>query len=88
MKSHSISGGIMASVTKEAIPEMANFMADFWKFEKEYWIPEDTDEYFDELIAAGDALWFKYNKDALIREYITAYMKSREEKLKHEIQKR
>ena len=40
----------MASVTKEEIPEIAAFDAEFWKVKKQYWIPEtNNQEYWDSL---------------------------------------
>ena len=77
----------MASVTKQEIPEMAGFMKDFWIYMKDYWKPDDTDEYFAQLMSAGDELWYKYGRDGLIRQLLLAYMKSREEAL-HEKPKR
>lgn len=68
--------------------ECYRLVVDIWRYFSEFWDPLDTDGYFAGLTSAGDALWIKYNKDPLLRDVLTAYMKSREEKLKHEIQKR
>jgi len=69
----------MASVTKQDIPEMAGFMKDFWTFIKSFWQPEDNDEYFDSLIRDGDAIWFKYDRDPLMRKLLEVFIVSRGE---------
>ena len=39
----------MASVTKNDIPQEANMMTDLWNLIKEFYIPEDTEEYWLDL---------------------------------------
>ena len=47
----------MGSVRKEDIPEVAKFMPLLWELIKKYYIPEDTDEYWDALIADANKAW-------------------------------
>lgn len=39
----------MASVTKNDIPKEANMMTELWNLIKEFYVPEDNDEYWLDL---------------------------------------
>lgn len=51
----------MASVVKSDIPEVAAFMSEYWILMKNYWIAEDTDEYWDAVLKDSSALGRKYD---------------------------
>lgn len=53
----------MASVKKADIPEVAEFMTDMWVFMKSFWIPEDDDEYWQDVISKSGELGEKYHHD-------------------------
>lgn len=46
----------MASVEKNDIRLESAFMSTFWNFIKHFWIPEEDDEYWDELVSKADEL--------------------------------
>ena len=71
----------MASVRKEDIPAIAQFMPEFWELVKKYWIVEESDEYWEEAINACDKIYRKYN-DVFVKKMIIAYMDYLEEKYK------
>ena len=50
----------MAGVVKQDIPEISDFMSDFWKFIKSTWITEDNVEYWSNLIDGVDEIIKKY----------------------------
>lgn len=51
----------MASVVKSDIPEVAAFMSEYWALMKNYWIAEDTDEYWDAVMKDAGELGRKYD---------------------------
>ena len=51
---------------------------DFWKIVKEYNIPEDADEYWTDLINAGNEFARKYNCK-FARDIIISFMDSRDD---------
>ena len=51
----------MASVVKSDIPEVAAFMSEYWALMKNYWIAEDTDEYWDAVMKDSGELGRKYD---------------------------
>ena len=51
---------------------------DYWQICKQYNIPEDTDEYWQDLIKAGNDFYKKYNCK-YAREIINAFVNSRED---------
>lgn len=50
----------MASVMKKDIPQISEFMQEFWTLTKKYWIPENTDAYWNALISDCQQLSKKY----------------------------
>ena len=52
----------------------ADFMKDFWAYIKKYWIVKDWDAFWSD----GNAIWYRYGRDGLIRELMVVFMKSRE----------
>lgn len=53
----------MASAKKADIPEIASFMTDIWAFMKAFWIPEDDDGYWDDVIDGAGELGKRYQHD-------------------------
>ena len=51
----------MASVQNNDIPDMFNFMKDFWSVTKELWKVEDTKEYWSLYETRASNLCKKYN---------------------------
>ena len=77
----------MASVRKEDIPDIAQFMPEFWEIIKRYWIVEDTDEWWEEVIQTCDQCFKKYNKDLFVRRMLGAFTNYLEEKRNEERRK-
>lgn len=50
----------MAGVKNSDIKQIFDFMGDFWSMVKDFWIPEDTDAYWQELKARSDMMVRKY----------------------------
>lgn len=67
----------MASATKEEIPVVADFMPNFWSFIKQYYRPEENDDYWENLITDGNVLAAQF-PDELCKALIVAYIKHRE----------
>lgn len=45
------------------IPKESEMMNDFWKFRKDYYWPEDTEEYWDRIMDAADRLSKKHKSE-------------------------
>lgn len=71
----------MASVKKSEIPEIAEFMTKFWNFIKKYWIVEESDEYWAQLIAEADEI-AKRHPDEFCKGQILKYVDYLDAKLK------
>ncbi len=72
----------MGSVTfGKTSPEWQMFR-DFWNYCQKYWTPEENDEYWDELINAGDAFCKKYGNSIFPRKLIMAFIEKLEEESK------
>ena len=73
----------MASASKTDIPEIASFMSEFWLLVKKYWIPENSDEYWEDFITESSTLGKKYSHDFCIKqilafvEYLEGYQKEK-----------
>lgn len=67
----------MASVNKEDIPVLSAFMPHFWNWTKKYYLPEEPDEWWQEMIAEGNLLVDTY-QDPLCREMVVAVMEDME----------
>lgn len=70
----------MAGVTKQDIPEISIFMSDFWNFVKKYFIPENSDTYWEELMHDAAELGHKYKQNRFVAFQINAYLDYLEEK--------
>lgn len=53
----------MATVKNSDIPEVFQFMSEFWPLIKDHWIVENTDEYWNGVIERTSQLGRKYNHD-------------------------
>lgn len=53
----------MASVLGKDIPEESQFMTDYWKFRKSFYVPEDNDKYWNDLANAAHNLAIKYDPE-------------------------
>lgn len=62
----------MASVKKADIPKIAAFMPDFWEFIKSVWIPEDQDEYWEDVCNKAQGLYERH-ECAFAKHMILAY---------------
>lgn len=62
----------MASVERKDIEQEAEFMSDFWKFRKKFYLPESTDDYWQELVNAADDLSQKYGNKKYYQDLIIA----------------
>lgn len=70
----------MGSVKNSDIKEIFSFMGDFWNFVKEFWIPEDNDAYWEQIVKASSELNVKYQNNRFCQIMILAYMDYLEEK--------
>lgn len=50
----------MGRITKEGLKQEKQFMLDYWEFRRNFWMPEDNDDYWNELVKASDELYDKY----------------------------
>ena len=50
----------MAAVKNADIPEIFGFMGEFWGYVKKYYIPEETDSYWEAVMAEASELGRKY----------------------------
>ncbi len=50
----------MASVTAKEIPEEQKFFTELWNLRKKYYIPEDSDEYWNSVVNEFTELKYKY----------------------------
>lgn len=62
---------------------MKSFMDDFLKFQENYYNPEDTDTYWDELVAEAMELIARFKtederQNILCQDMVLAFVKSRE----------
>ncbi|MCD8200493.1 MAG: hypothetical protein LUD47_00275 [Clostridia bacterium] len=69
----------MASVDANKIPEIKKFMEDLWKMIKDFWEPEDTDEYWRAVVDRVDELVGKYGA-ALCGDMCMSYVSFLENK--------
>lgn len=67
----------MASKKLEKGSDEWQFFQDFWRFRQQYYEPEDSDEWFDEVINESEKLFSKY-KNTGFKEFakrlITAHI--------------
>ena len=70
----------MSSVKNSDIPDVFKFMGEFWNVIKQYWNPETSDEWVEEVIAKLGDLGNTY-KDRFCRLMILAYFEYLEEKM-------
>jgi len=50
----------MASVQASEIPQEQSFMGEYWNFRKQFYYGEESDEYWEALVAETDRLSKKY----------------------------
>lgn len=62
----------MASVEAKDIPVMQQFMGVFWNFIKQYYIPEDNDDYWNGLMEHSNVLAEKF-PDELAQMLISTF---------------
>lgn len=60
----------MAAVLGKDIPIESQFMTDYWKFRKEFYIPEDNDEYWKQLHGKANSLAEKYGRESYMEDLI------------------
>ncbi len=73
----------MASVKKQDIPQIGAFMSDFWILIKQYWIPENTAEYWDSLVDDCTNLMKKYQNERFVVDILAAFVDNREAKMRN-----
>ena len=59
-----------------------NFFQEYWKFVQKYYIPEDTDEWWEEVDSESKKLKKKYGNTQFVRDLIMAHMNKLERKSK------
>ena len=62
----------MASVKKDDIPEIARFMSVLWDLVKEFYIPEDTDAYWNAYRDKTDRVAEQFKNDPLVLQMLFA----------------
>lgn len=58
--------------------------ADLWRLYQDYWIPEDSENYWESYISDSNSIFYTYNKHPLIRDAIDSFTNYLEAKLKEE----
>lgn len=58
--------------------------ADMWRLYQDYWIPEDSERYWESYISDSNSIFYTYNKHPLIRDAIDSFTNYLEAKLKEE----
>lgn len=71
----------MASVTNKDIPEEFAMFGEIFVFRKKYYIPEDSDEYWENVKKDSDVIYVKYKTD-LCKDYLIVTMEDFERRLK------
>lgn len=74
----------MAAVTKNDIPDTAKFMSELWDLIKEFYVPENTDAYWNAYVAKTDKLVADHKEDKLVMHLIfglTNYLENKMEEL-------
>lgn len=56
----------MASVTKNDIPQIAKFMTTLWELTKKYYIPDNTDAYWDSFLAECEKAYKESKEDPYV----------------------
>ena len=78
----------MASVERKDIEQEAQFMSDFWKFRKRFYIPEKSDEYWESLCNAADDLAAKYGYNPYFNNLISVCVNDIDRRYRKEKRKR
>lgn len=60
----------MAEIDNKAREEEHRFILDFWNFRKQFYTPEDIDDYWQELVNAADDLSQKYENKKYYQDLI------------------
>lgn len=71
-------------MTEQELKQIHAIINDVWQFIKNHAAVTDTDEYWDELLASADAIWFKHDKHPLCRTLLTDCAKYIESQVHHE----
>ena len=73
----------MASVTKQDIPQVAKFMGDLWELIKKYYIPENSDSYWNAFLEDSKRIWESCGKEEIatcLLNGVTSYLEKKGEK--------
>lgn len=74
----------MAAVKKEDIPEIAKFMSDFWTIVKQFWITEESAEYWKEMLQTCSDCCNKYDNNDFVADTLIGFMNYQDHKHKAE----
>jgi len=72
----------MASRKFEKGSESWKLFQDYWKFVQDYAVPEDKDEFWDEVIGSGNRLCQKYGNGQYCRDLVMAHINELEGKIR------
>ena len=72
----------MASRKFEKGSESWKLFQDYWKFVQDYAIPEKKDEFWNEVISAGDVLCRKYGNGQYCKDLVMAHINELEGKIR------
>ena len=72
----------MASRKFEKGSESWKLFQDYWKFVQDYAIPEEKDEFWNEVISAGDVLCQKYGNRQYCKDLVMAHINELEGKIR------
>ena len=53
----------MSRAISSEIPKESEMMNDFWKFRKDFYYPEDSDDYWNQIMESANTLSKKYNSE-------------------------
>ena len=71
------SEGLVIDENYEEVRKKHMFMQEFWTLTKKYWIPENTDAYWNALISDCQQLSKKYT-DSFVEDMLIAFINNRE----------
>lgn len=64
--------------------EMFSMFMDYWKLVQDFWIPEKSDDYWNDLVKKENELYAKYNNSEYLRDMLRAFSKEVERRYESE----
>lgn len=68
------------AVSKKDIPEIAAFMSDFWTIVKQFWVTEESDEYWEKMLQTCSDCCNKYENNEFVADTLMGFMNHQDHK--------